>query len=628
MRHSRSLLALATVLLGCAAVHAEGEPSTAKLAKAIDAVTLPAADGTSWSLASLRGKEAVVAVFLSFECPVSNNYTSLLADMARTYASRGVAFVGFCANDDLDAAAVARQARDYQLPFPVFADPRHVAADAFKADVTPEAFVLDRHGILRYRGRIDDGYAARLKKNLHITRHDLRQALDEVLAGKPVSTPATAAIGCPLTRDRVLRKEGAVTYHRDVLPILQANCQTCHRPGAVGPFALMSYRQAVTWASDIKEYTQSRQMPPWKPTEGLPFHNERKLSDREIATLAAWVDGGTPEGDPKDAPAPVRFTDGWQLGEPDLVLTTNADFQVGPSGKDLFRCFVLPTNLTEDRYVTAVEVRPSNPRVVHHALLFIDTTGQGRKLEEKEQARSLADTDLDRGPGYSVAMGAGFLPQGGLSGWAPGTMARHLPEGTGYFLPRGSDVVMQVHYHRNGRVERDRTSIGLYFARKPVQTRFQSLVLPGGGRLSMLLTIPAGKADHRVQGTIWVDQDCTLHTVMPHMHMVGKRIKVTMTPPDGLPQTLVAIDAWDYNWQETYLLREPLRVKAGTRFDVEAIYDNSAANPSNPNSPPRLVRFGQQTTDEMCFVFLGATADTPGRIRPRFEPLKADVKQP
>jgi hypothetical protein len=381
----------------------------------------------------------------------------------------------------------------------------------------------------------------------------------------------------------------------------------------------MSYRQAVNWAGDIKEYTQSRRMPPWKPAEGVPFHNERRLTDAQIATLAAWADGGTPEGNLADAPPPRRFPDGWQLGQPDLVLTPPDEFQLGPSGKDLFRCFVLPTNLPEDVYVTAVEVRPSNPRVVHHALLFIDGTGQGRKLERQEQDRPLPDDALDRGPGYTVAMGAGFIPQGGLSGWAPGQLARYLPEGTGYHVPKGADIVMQVHYHRNGRTEKDRTAIGLYFAKKPVERRFQGVVIPGGGRLPFLLMIPAGKSDHRVQGSIWTDQDCTLYTVMPHMHMIGKKIKVTMTPPEGTAQTLVAIDEWDYNWQETYLLREPVRVQAGTRFDVEAVYDNSAGNPNNPNNPPQLVRFGQQTTDEMCFVFLGVTSDRPGRIRPRFE---------
>ena len=190
-----------------------------------------------------------------------------------------------------------------------------------------------------------------------------------------------------------------MTFYRDVVPVLQNRCQTCHRPGEVGQFSLMTYRQAVNWADDIKEYTRSRQMPPWKPVEGPAFHNDRRLSEREIATLAAWVDGGTPKGDPAEAPAPRRFVPGWQFGKPDLVLTVDQDFQIGASGRDLFRCFVLPTNLPEDKHVTAVEVRPGNPRVVHHALLFLDTSGQGRQLEQAEQQRKKDPAAMDIGPG-------------------------------------------------------------------------------------------------------------------------------------------------------------------------------------------------------------------------------------
>jgi hypothetical protein len=191
---------------------------------------------------------------------------------------------------------------------------------------------------------------------------------------------------------------------------------------------------------------------------------------------------------------------------------------------------------------------------------------------------------------------------------------RRLPEGTGYFLPRGSDVVVQVHYHRNGRVEKDRTSVGLYFARGPVQRQFQSVVIPG-----RFWFIPAGSERYRVEGGVEVLRDCTLHSVMPHMHMLGKEIKVTLTPPGGKPRTLVAIKDWDYNWQESYFFREPIAVRAGTRLAVEAVYDNSAGNPNNPFHPPRPVLFGEQTDNEMCFVFLGATSDTPGRIRVRRE---------
>src|SRR5262249_7223116 len=303
------------------------------------------------------------------------------------------------------------------------------------------------------------------------------------------------AVGRPIQREaKEVAKAGSLTYYRHVLPILQNNCQQCHRPGEVGPFALITYRQAVNWASDIKDFTQTGRMPPWKPTEGVAFHNERKLSAKDLATLAAWVDGNTPEGDVKDAPPPKKFTSGWQLGEPDMVLTVSDDFQLGPTGRDVSRCFVLPTNLTEDKHVVAVEVRPGNARIVHHTLLFIDTGRQGRKLEQKERDNppkenkgSHALGKFDKGPGYSSSMGVGFIPTGALGAWARGQIPRYLPEGTGMRLPKNSDIVMQLHYHRNGRLEKDRTSIGLYFAKKKVEREYQ-----GGMIAGWFLAIPAG----------------------------------------------------------------------------------------------------------------------------------------
>lgn len=615
------VLGIACTLRPGGAFGADAAPSTDRLGKKIDNITLLDAAGKKTVLYDRKDRKAIVVVFLSFECPMSTDYCPKLIDLAKAYRERGVAFVGLCVNDE-SAAQVARFAKDYQLPFPIYKDDQFAAVDAFKATATPEAFLLDKEYVLRYRGRIDNNYVARLKKVGQVTRHDLKQALDELLAGKPISEPATKALGCAILREPVAKKPtGTVTYYRDVLPILQTNCQSCHRPGEVGPFSLMTYQQAVNWASDIKGYTHDRKMPPWKPVEGVEFRDERKMSDRDIAMLAAWVDGGTPEGNPKDAPPPRRFNPGWQLGQPDLVLTAPSDFTLGASGKDQFRCFVLPTNLPEDKYVTAIEVRPGNPRIVHHTLNFIDTRGQARKLEKEEQAKLQKETDT--GPGYSVAMGVGFLPSGGMGGWAPGQVPRHLPPGTGYLLPKGADVVVQVHYHRNGRVEKDRTSIGLYLAQKPVARRYQGAVIAG-----RFFFIPAGNDHFRVQGSMWIDQDCELHSVMPHMHMIGREIKATMTPPGGQPQTLVAIKDWDYNWQETYFFKNPIQVKSGTRFDVEAIYDNSARNPSNPNSPPKLVTVGEQTTNEMCFVFLGATSDQPGRIKQRREAPKKEEANP
>ena len=234
------------------------------------------------------------------------------------------------------------------------------------------------------------------------------------------------------------------TYYRDVLPILQNRCQTCHRPGESAPFSLMKYTQAVNWAGDIKEYTQKKMMPPWKPSAGVAMRHEQATTPPvELALIADWADHGTPAGDPKDAPPEKKFTEGWQLGTPDLVLTPSDDYIVGPTGKDRLRCFVLPTGIAKDEYVTAVEIRAGNARIVHHLLLFIDTSGGAKKLQDAELAKKPAkngdhdgQSEEDRGPGYTVAMGIGIVPLGGLSGWSPGITLRHLPEGTGFYLPK------------------------------------------------------------------------------------------------------------------------------------------------------------------------------------------------
>ncbi len=427
-----------------------------------------------------------------------------------------------------------------------------------------------------------------------------------------------------LSKERKPQQNAAVTFYRDVLPILQNNCQTCHRSGDVAPFSLITYKQAVNWSADIAHVADDRSMPPWKPTAGGPFMNARGLTLREIDTLIAWEKAGCPEGDPKEAPPAVKFHDGWHLGEPDLVLTVPEDMHIGASGKDLFRCFVLPTGLKEDKYIVAYEVKPGNAAVVHHSLNYFDTTGKARQLQLKEQNREKAGEEADRGPGYNVGMGVGFIPNaadtkpglppiGFFGGWAPGQLPPRLPEGSGVWLPKEAEVVLQIHYHRTGKAETDRTRIGVYFAKKPIEKPWVTLTIGG---FSPFTVIPKDASAHKLKGSAWLTADANIHSITPHMHLIGKSIKVTMTPPDGEPVVLVDIPAWDYNWQESYWLKEPVKAVAGTRFDVEGIYDNSAKNPHNPFRPPQAITFGEQTTNEMLFAFLGATPT--GKDRPRF----------
>jgi hypothetical protein len=309
--------------------------------------------------------------------------------------------------------------------------------------------------------------------------------------------------------------------------------------------------------------------------------------------VAAWVDAGAPEGSPKDAPPARQWADGWMLGKPDMVLTI-PQFSVEATGEDVFRCFVLSTGLTEDKEVVAVEIRPGNPRVVHHVLNFIDTGGRGRKLDEK-----------DPGPGYdSGPGGVGFLPNGGVGGWAPGNLPRFLPQGIGRRLPKGSDIVAQMHYHKTGKPETDSTSVGLYFAKEPVEKQMRTWPLTNLG-----IDIPPNAGRHEVKASMKVPVDAHLLTVTPHMHLLGREMKVWATLPDGTRKELVWIKDWDYRWQDTYRYKQGVPIPKGSQLELVAYYDNSSANPLNPNTPPRRVTFGEQTTDEMCFAFFELVLD-------------------
>jgi mono/diheme cytochrome c family protein len=391
----------------------------------------------------------------------------------------------------------------------------------------------------------------------------------------------------------------APTYNKHIAPILWKNCAGCHRPGEVGPFSLLGYKDAAKRADFLKTVTATRRMPPWKAEPGFgEFHDERRLSDAEIALIARWADAGAPEGDPADLPAAPKFPDGWQLGTPDLVVKMAKPFTVPAAGRDVYRCFVIPLNLDEDRYVTAVEFRPGNRTVVHHVLMFLDANGAARK---KDPA----------GDGYTSFGGAGIVPTGGLGAWVPGASPRFLPEGVGRFVRKGSDLVIQVHYHPSGKEEADQSTVGLYFAKKPSEKIVGGLAVRGRLRI-----IPAGEKTHRVSGEgepLPVDVDVL--SVAPHMHMIGKEMKVVAATPDGKTVPLIHIADWDFNWQGSYSYAKPVRLPKGTVVKLEAVYDNSDGNPRNPSHPPKPVHWGEQTTDEMCLLGLNVTCDSLADLR-------------
>lgn len=416
----------------------------------------------------------------------------------------------------------------------------------------------------------------------------------------------------------------APTYFKHIAPIIQRHCQDCHRPGQVAPFSLMNFDHARSRASDLLLVVESGLMPPWPASSeyGGPFQDARILSDEEIETLRQWVDADSPEGDPKDAPEPREYSSDWPLGEPDLVLTMSEPYELEAEGDDEFRVFVLPTDLPEDRWIKAVDFKPGNRKVVHHVIAATDTSGRARELDA-----------MDEKPGYSAVGGFGdgvptrsFMPI-----WVPGSTPREAPKDAGYLLQKGADVLIQVHYHKSGKVEEDATSIGIYLSDEPlgreVRTGFVfpnvSMVQALKARAEMensdrrpgldefmrqVLEIPAGEANYQVKGSTAqgavmgrpLNRDILLTAVMPHMHWLGKDFTFNAVLPDDSRVPLIRIDSWDFNWQGTYAFTEPVYLPEGTWFEMVAHFDNSAENPNNPSNPPVTVRWGDQTNDEMC----------------------------
>ncbi len=355
------------------------------------------ADPSSLESASLRGVDGkrvdlaappngvTVLVFYSTECPISNSYSPTLSTLIDSFPAKSVKWIGVCVDPDLSDTEVQTHARDFSLRFPVVRDRHGAFARKVGAKMTPEAFVIDKDGTVRYHGRIDDQFVARRVRNAVPSGNELKDAIAAVLNGKEVKAPYVEPVGCPLPEAPAVAAKP--TYCKDVAPILQKNCQECHRPGQVGPFALETYEQARKRAADIATVAEDRSMPPWKaaPHVGVKFKDARTLSDQEIATLVAWSEADAPQGNLADLPAPPKFPDDWQLGKPDLVVDIGADFAVPADGDDIYRCFVVPTHLEKDQYVSAVEYRPGNRRVVHHILAYVDTSGKAR---ERDAVRS------------------------------------------------------------------------------------------------------------------------------------------------------------------------------------------------------------------------------------------------
>jgi mono/diheme cytochrome c family protein len=389
-----------------------------------------------------------------------------------------------------------------------------------------------------------------------------------------------------------------VTFTETIAPIVYENCVTCHRPGEAAPFSLISYDDVKNRGQLIAAVTGSRYMPPWQATHGYgDFQDERRLTDAQIQAIATWVKSGMPEGPKAKMPALPKFTSGWRLGTPDLVLEMTQDFEVPASGPDIFRNFVIPSGLLEDKWVRAVEFRPSARTVVHHALFAYVRSGAYASID-----------GADGKPGFRglapIGANPAISPAGPLGGWAVGASPRFLPEGLALPMSKGSDFVIQMHFHPSGKAEREKSTVGIYFAPKAPDRRLRVLQLPGLFGIGSLQEIPAG-GNYAMERSATMPVDVKVYLANPHAHYLGKEFKATATLPDGSTKPLLWIQDWDFNWQDGYNYKEPVLLPKGTRIDVRITYDNTAANPRNPSNPPKRVWWGEESTDEMGSISFG-----------------------
>lgn len=533
--------------------------------------------------------KGTVNLFLSTDCPMAMKYTSRINALHTQFGS-DFEFVAYFPNEMETLAAVQTYVKERGYTFTTKLDPAGAKAKSLGVTHVPEFVVTDTAGRVLYQGAFDDAAEdpARVKTPY------LSRALEAIASGKTPTIAKTAASGCLLMAGGNAPAKPVVTYADHVANILNTRCLECHRPGEVAPFSLVGYENAKKWSQNILRATEAKRMPPWKAVPGFgEFAGENRLTEAELQTLRDWVDAGAPRGDADKEPTPPKFPEGWRLGEPDLTLKNEKPFNLEADGADVYRNFVFKTNFAEPRYVTAMDVRPGNKKVVHHVIAFVDVSGRAEKLE--------ADTH-DGQAGYTTFGGPGFAPDTSFGGWAPGYRANPADPGMGFLLKPGATVVVQVHYHKSGKPEQDQTEIGLYFSKVPV-TRVLELAWVA----QPFLRIPAGEPAHTARLVYPIRMDATIYGVMPHMHLLGRSMKAEIEFPDGTRQPLIHVDDWDFRWQLGYQLKQPIKVPKGSKIVAEAVFDNSASNPHQPNNPPKDVRWGEDTTDEMFLLVVPFT---------------------
>ena len=645
-----------TLLLLFAQPAAAADIAAVPVGSRVDVVAGQLADGSVWTAPpAVPGTPGpfTAFVFLGTECPMAQSYAGDLAALAADFAGSGAHVVGVMSNGQDDAAEVAQFKRLQGASFPILHDPDAALADRFGATRTPEVFVLGPDRVVRYHGRIDAELDRGARRGGEI-RRDLRAALEELTSGKAVSVAETPFTGCRIGRRPVSHAKPRAevpTYAEHVAPILHAKCAECHRPGQVAPFSMDDPAEVQVWAPTIAEAVTEGRMPPWSadPRYGAWKH-DLNLSAGQKETLRAWAENGAPLGEADPPPFP-EFPDGWLLGEPDLIVELPA-YDVQPGDEDWWPHLSARVPLDRERWISAIEILPGNPKVVHHlGLSFGGMSSMGQAAEDAPQADGSAVDDRrarfrqrmqrrgggrpgggvfpealrERLAGRSGGGGFGGRRGGGgsvgfLGAWAAGSPPRVYPDGVGVPIAPGPDGTVTfragMHYHpTTDVVETDRTKIGLHFGEGDLEK------LVGMGSCAFLpIRLEPGEDNYETRATFTFDEPARLILFGPHMHFRGKDMTYIAHYPDGTDEILLSVPRYNFNYQWFYAPEEPVKVPAGTTIEAVGHLDNSAANPHNPD-PAATVRFGPESDDEMSSAIFMYVAEH-GR-----EPPKSDVRK-
>ncbi len=570
MKQVRTLVALAVSICCCTQVWASTKD---RIGEKLADVELTDLQGKPVSLLDYHSGKVLVIAYTGVGCPISGRYAPRLEALAQKYKKKGVHLVGINANPNDAPEKIAAEAKELGISFAILKDHTQALTRQLDAKTTTVAFVVDKDHIIRYRGMIDDQYAVGVQRDKPRNKY-LERAIKAVLRGKQPFVSRTAAPGCLITRLNPNKADHSVTYSSHIAAIVQNNCQQCHRLRQIAPFPLTTYEEVAGWSAMIHSVLTDDRMPPWNASREFDgaFANQRRIPDADKQMLLSWIEAGMPRGNPEEDPEAREWPKNWRIGKPDKIYKMPKSFQVPAEGVVAYQYFRVETKFKKDKWISAIEAQAGAEDVVHHILVLVDD-GSGSNSQ-------------------SAGLDGGFL-----CAMVPGDTPSIFPPGTAKRLPAGATLIFQVHYTTNGKKRKDRSRVGMIFTDEPVEREVQTR-----GIYNRFFEIPAGDDNYEVRAEYKLPESTEVLALFPHMHFRGKDWKYIAKFPDGREQVLLDVPRYDFNWQESYILKTPLYLPKGTTLQCVAHFDNSDANFANPD-PTKTVSWGEQTWEEMMIGY-------------------------